>query len=128
MVSYLYGHCRALKTQDFATQLKLEHQQFHYDALSKGRIGTVPFIEEQRQIRDEIRKGKRQPERNTWYMPPPEKEEVDRASGWDQAFQNRLGDTLERKRRVGPGVIDVGSLDVEAVQTENNAAGGDVAR
>lgn len=69
-VSYLYGHCAALKTQDFATNLKLEHRQFHYDALGKGRIGTVPFITEQITIREEIRQGKRQAQRNSWYLPP----------------------------------------------------------
>ena len=63
-VSYLYGHCTSLKTQDFAANIRLDHRQFHYDALSKPSMGTVPFIEEQRQIRDEIREGKRQPQRN----------------------------------------------------------------
>jgi hypothetical protein len=65
-VSYLYGHCTSLKTQDFAANMRLDHRQFHYDALSKPSMGTVPFIEEQRQIRDEIREGKRQPQRHAW--------------------------------------------------------------
>ena len=68
--AYLYRYCAALKPQDFATQLRLEHRQFHYDALSKPGLGSIPFIREQRQIRDEIRQGKRQPRRNPWYLAP----------------------------------------------------------
>ncbi|KAH6624536.1 hypothetical protein B0J18DRAFT_428568 [Chaetomium sp. MPI-SDFR-AT-0129] len=68
-VSYLYGNCASLKTQDFATNLQLDHRQFHYDALSKW-ISGIPFLREQRQIRDEIREGKRQPQRNAWYFQP----------------------------------------------------------
>lgn len=60
-ISYLYGHCGSLKKQDFAENLKPEHRQFHHDALSKSGRGTAPFIEEQRQIREEIRAGKREP-------------------------------------------------------------------
>ncbi|KAK4038390.1 hypothetical protein C8A01DRAFT_47963 [Parachaetomium inaequale] len=55
---------------DFAEDLKVEHRQFHYDALSKPGLGTNPFIQEQRQIRDEIKEGGRQPQRNSWYLPP----------------------------------------------------------
>jgi hypothetical protein len=69
-ISYLYGHCDTLKDQGFAEQLMLEHRQFHYDALSKAGLGTVPFIREQRQIRDEIRSGRREPQRSSWYLPP----------------------------------------------------------
>ncbi|SPQ19189.1 2fe269b7-8d28-4dee-89f9-1ac6d182217f [Thermothielavioides terrestris] len=69
-VAYLYGHCTTLKTQDYAQNLRLDHRQFHYDALSKGGIGTLPFLKEQRQIRDEIRQGVRQPQRNSWYLTP----------------------------------------------------------
>ncbi|KAK4233912.1 hypothetical protein C8A03DRAFT_47643 [Achaetomium macrosporum] len=59
-----------LKTQDFAENLRLDHRQYHYDVLSKPGLGTIPFLREQRQIRDEIRDGKRQPQRNSWYLPP----------------------------------------------------------
>ncbi|KAK4195448.1 hypothetical protein QBC40DRAFT_289071 [Triangularia verruculosa] len=59
-LSYLYGYCKALKTPAFAANLRLDHRQFHYDRLSRY-TGPVPFIKEQRQIRDEIREGKRQP-------------------------------------------------------------------
>jgi hypothetical protein len=69
-LAYLYRHCAVLKTQDFAEDLKLEHRQFHYDALAKPGLGTIPFVKEQRQIRDEIKKGERQPQRNSWYLPP----------------------------------------------------------
>lgn len=96
-IAYLYTHCRSLKTQDFADHLKLEHRQFHYDALSKPGLGTAPFIEEQRRIRGEVREGKRRPQRNAWYLPPREKEVVHRASGWDGDFQGVLGEVLERR-------------------------------
>ena len=69
-IAYLYRHCAALKTQEFADQLALEHRQFHYDALSKPGLGTLPFIFEQRKIRDDIRNGDRGPQRNAWYLPP----------------------------------------------------------
>lgn len=69
-LSYLYGHCRLLKTQDFAANLRLDHRQFHYDALSKTGLGTVPFHAEQHKIRDEVRRRDRQPQRNSWYLPP----------------------------------------------------------
>ena len=67
-VSYLYDHCALLKAQSFAENLKPEHRQFHCDALSKTTLGTAPFIEEQRQVREEVRAGKRQPHRWTWYL------------------------------------------------------------
>lgn len=67
-VSYLYDHCASLKAQSFAENLKPEHRQFHCDALSKTTLGTAPFIEEQRQIREEVKAGKRQPHRWTWYL------------------------------------------------------------
>jgi hypothetical protein len=108
-VGYVYTHCKLLKTQDFADRLKLEHRQFHYDALSKPGTGTMRFLEEQRQIRGEIREGKRQPQRNTWYLPPREKEVVQRASGWDGEFQSVLGEALEKRVCVGRGVEDAGS-------------------
>ncbi|KAH6842238.1 hypothetical protein B0I37DRAFT_381482 [Chaetomium sp. MPI-CAGE-AT-0009] len=69
-LAYLYRYCAALKNQNLAENLKLEHRQFHYDALSKPGLGTMPFISEQRQIRAEIRKGDRQPQRNSWYLAP----------------------------------------------------------
>lgn len=68
-VSYLYGYCAPLKTPDFADYLEVEHRQFHLDALTKPGLGTIPFTEEQRRIRDEIRAGKRQPRRSGWYLP-----------------------------------------------------------
>ncbi|KAK4098363.1 hypothetical protein N658DRAFT_221212 [Parathielavia hyrcaniae] len=70
-ISYLYAHCDALKDQGFADRLVLEHRQFHYDALSKPGLGTVPFVGEQRQIRDDIRGGRREPRRSSWYLSPP---------------------------------------------------------
>ncbi|KAK4151589.1 hypothetical protein C8A00DRAFT_17003 [Chaetomidium leptoderma] len=69
-ISYLYGHCDALKTQDFGRELMLEHRQFHYDALSKPGLGTVPFLMEQQRIREDVRNGKHEPQRNAWYLPP----------------------------------------------------------
>jgi hypothetical protein len=69
-LAYLYRYCAGLKDQDFAQNLKLEHRQFHYDALSKPGLGTIPFVSEQRQNRAEIRKGQRQPQRNQWYLAP----------------------------------------------------------
>lgn len=77
-VSYLYDHCAALKTQQFADNMQLDHRQFHYDALTDLNRGTVPFLEEHRQIREEIRQGKRQPKRNPWYLPPETDEELGR--------------------------------------------------
>lgn len=61
-VAYLYDYCKELKAVDFAANLLLEHRQYHYDRLTKPYPGPVPFIREQRPIRDEIREGKRQPE------------------------------------------------------------------
>jgi hypothetical protein len=69
-VSYLYGHCETLKDPAFADRLLREHRQFHYDALSKPGLGTLHFIREQRHVRDEIRNGRREPRRNSWYLPP----------------------------------------------------------
>jgi hypothetical protein len=70
-VSYLYGHCTELNTKNFATNMRLDHRQFHYDALWGPEMGTVPFINKHRQIRDEIREGKRQAEgeSNAGYSP-----------------------------------------------------------
>jgi hypothetical protein len=70
LVGYLYTYCKTLKTQDFAKNLRLDHRQYHYDVLSKPGRGTIPFLREQRQIRAEIREGKRRPQRNSWYLPP----------------------------------------------------------
>jgi hypothetical protein len=120
-VAYVYGHCKSLKTQDFAEQLKLEHRQFHYDALSKPGTGTMLFLEEQRRIRGEIREGKRQPQRNTWYLPPREKEVIPRASGWDGDFQAVLGETLEKRVYVDWGVEDAGSLVSGGVELDGGA-------
>ncbi|KAK4119279.1 hypothetical protein N657DRAFT_263805 [Parathielavia appendiculata] len=69
-ISYLYAHCDPLNDQDFADGLMLEHRQFHYDALSKLGLGTVPFSSEHRRIRDDIRSVRREPRRGSWYMPP----------------------------------------------------------
>ncbi|KAL2143044.1 hypothetical protein VTI28DRAFT_384 [Corynascus sepedonium] len=60
-ISYLYHYSTPLKSEKFALSLKPEHRQFHYDALSKMTFGTAPFIEEQRQIRNEVRGRTRQP-------------------------------------------------------------------
>lgn len=69
-LAYLYRYCAGLKNQDFAHNLKLEHRQFHYDALSKPGLGTIPFVSQQRQNKIEILKGERQPQRNQWYLAP----------------------------------------------------------
>jgi len=53
-LAYLYRHCNLLRTRDFVNELKFEHRQFHYDALSKPGLGSIPFVKEQRQIRDDI--------------------------------------------------------------------------
>lgn len=56
-ICYLYGNCQTLKAQEFARRLNPENRQFHYDALSKPGLGTLPFIAHERRVRDEIRIG-----------------------------------------------------------------------
>lgn len=69
-LAYLYRYCPVLKDRDFPESLKLEHRQFHSDALSKPGLGTIPFVDEQRRKRDEVRKGERQPQWNPWLLAP----------------------------------------------------------
>lgn len=74
-VAYLYGYCTALKTQNFSENLSRDHRQFHYDKLSRQTSVTIPFVKEQRLIRDAIREGKQEPQRNAryWYLARDEK-------------------------------------------------------
>lgn len=118
-VAYVYTHCKSLRIQDFAEQLKLEHRQFHYNALSKPGLGTSTFIEEQRQIRKEIREGKRQPQRNNWYLPPREKEVIHRAPGWDLAFQTLLSYALGKKVHAELSTSDTASSATETIQPKD---------
>ena len=47
IISYLYGNCQMLKSTTFASQLRVENRQFHYDYLKllagNGCMGN-PFI------------------------------------------------------------------------------------
>lgn len=57
-VGYLYQYVAVLQETSFAKQLKYEHRQFHLDILSGMSIGTVPFAEHEREIRNALREGK----------------------------------------------------------------------
>ncbi|KAK3291469.1 uncharacterized protein B0H64DRAFT_469176 [Chaetomium fimeti] len=103
-LAYLYRYCAGLKNQNFAESLKLEHRQFHYDALSKPGLGTIPFISEQRQNRDEIRKGERQPQRNSWYLAPELSQGKNKNhAGWQwMASRVPLSKFMRQRREDGP--------------------------
>ncbi|KAL3421234.1 hypothetical protein PVAG01_07679 [Phlyctema vagabunda] len=57
-VGYLYGYVTELRQASFAENLKYEHRQFHLDWLSGMSVGTVPFAQHERKIRDALREGK----------------------------------------------------------------------
>ncbi|KIX09487.1 uncharacterized protein Z518_00567 [Rhinocladiella mackenziei CBS 650.93] len=56
MIAYLYGYAPELQQETFAAQLKKEHRQYHYDVRSEMTTGTAPFLNRQRQVREESRK------------------------------------------------------------------------
>lgn len=55
---YLYEYNERLKSRDFAQEIKLEHRQFHFDALAGASIGTLGFQKHQIKIRELLRNGK----------------------------------------------------------------------
>jgi hypothetical protein len=58
-ICYLYGHVRELRERSVAEELINENRQFHNDALYGMDIGTLPVLAHERQVRDELRNGKR---------------------------------------------------------------------
>lgn len=56
-VAYLYGYVTALQIPSFASLLKPDHRQYHFDSLSGMAQGTLRFIAHQRKIREAIRQG-----------------------------------------------------------------------
>jgi hypothetical protein len=57
LVLYLYEYNPEVKEKSFAKQLKVEHQQFHYDQLSGMKTAPGVFLKHERDIRDQIRRG-----------------------------------------------------------------------
>jgi hypothetical protein len=58
-LAYLYGHCKATQTAEFAAELEYENRQFHIDALT-GPALVARLIAWNRQVRQELREGTRQ--------------------------------------------------------------------
>ncbi|KLU83533.1 hypothetical protein MAPG_02590 [Magnaporthiopsis poae ATCC 64411] len=58
MISYLYGNCQTLRSTAFASQLRVENRQFHYDYLKLlagyGSMGNL-FIVYERWVRVLVR-------------------------------------------------------------------------
>jgi hypothetical protein len=61
MIAYLYDYAPELQQETFAVQLKKEHHQYHYDVRSGMTTGTAPFLNRQRQVREESRKARQLP-------------------------------------------------------------------
>jgi hypothetical protein len=59
-IAYLYGRVPTLKERSFASELKYENRQFHHDVISGFETGTQRFLDHERQVREELRNGKRQ--------------------------------------------------------------------
>lgn len=59
-VCYLYGHVPQLQDRKFADRLLFEHRQYHLDICSGMSYGSVPFIDHERKVRDELRRGRRE--------------------------------------------------------------------
>jgi hypothetical protein len=52
---YLYGHVQSLKDPLFANKISYENRRFHNDANAGLLVGTLPIIEYERQLRDQLR-------------------------------------------------------------------------
>ena len=55
-VLYLYEYVKELKDQEFANSIKYDNSWFHSDAVSGLSIGTLLVIEEERRLRDQLRR------------------------------------------------------------------------
>lgn len=58
--SYLYHYVPQMKERAFANHLRRDNQQYHHDVISGMRLGTIPFLQHAKKVREEIRSGKRE--------------------------------------------------------------------
>lgn len=55
---YLYDHVESLKHRSFIEKISYENRRLHSDAVAGLPVGTLPMIEHERQVRDQLRSEK----------------------------------------------------------------------
>lgn len=56
-IGYIYGYVSQVKDPSFAEQLRPEHCQFHLDCLAERGVGTLPFLNRHRLVRERLLNG-----------------------------------------------------------------------
>lgn len=56
-IGYIYGYIAQVKDPSFAQQLRPEHRQFHLDWIAGDSVGTTPFLDHHRLVRERLLNG-----------------------------------------------------------------------